>query len=76
MDPKPPTALKRYLKERGVTLNALAVKLGIDRGHLSHIVNGWATRSTTHRWAPLIAEALGVPVPVIFPDLEQEEVLQ
>jgi plasmid maintenance system antidote protein VapI len=72
MNAKPPTALKRYLLEHEVTLNALAGALGLDRGHLSHIVNGWATRSTTQRWAPLIADALGVPVHVIFPDLKKE----
>ncbi len=63
------TPLKRYLRENGIKVTALAVELRLDRAHVSGIVNGWATKSTTRRWAPKIAEWLDVPLADIFPGL-------
>ena len=67
------TVLKRYLRDHGITIIALARLLSMDRVHCSSVVNGWATPATVRRWAPRVALALGVPVPAIFPDLEEEE---
>lgn len=69
-DPQDETPLKRYLIANRLTVTALAFKLGLDRAYVSVIVNGWATRATVRRWAPLIAGVLGVPVATVFPDLE------
>lgn len=64
------TAVKRYMKRKGVTIVDLAGRLDLDRTYLSTIVNGWATPTTLRRWAPRIAEALNAEVHVLFPDLE------
>ncbi len=65
------TVVKRYLRDHGVTIIGLAAALSMDRVHLSSVINGWATPATVRRWAPRIAAALGVPVPTLFPDLEE-----
>src|SRR5688572_23922788 len=66
------TVLQRYMRTKGIQVNALAAELGVDRTYLSTIVNGWATRSAMQRWAPRIAEALGEPVATLFPRPEKK----
>lgn len=64
------TPLKRYLTENKIKIVWLAKEIGLTTENLSKIINGWATESTERRWAPVIAEKLGVPVSYLFPELE------
>lgn len=63
------TPLKRALEERGITVSELATRFDMDRSYMSYIVNGRAPSAVTARWAPRIAEVLGVPVGELFPQL-------
>ena len=56
--------LKEILKDRGESITAFALKVGITQANMSNIVNGKSspTLDTLER----IASALNVPIPELF----------
>lgn len=52
------------LDEKGVKRAWLARKAGVSRGHMTHIING--KRTVNEETAGLIAEALGLPLFLLF----------
>jgi transcriptional regulator with XRE-family HTH domain len=47
MTPPDPSAIRQLLVERGISTAALALHLGVDRGHLHRILNGQRLGSTS-----------------------------
>jgi len=54
--------IKEVIKEKGLTINALSERMGINRVNLSNSINGNPTLETLEK----IANALGVPLTELF----------
>lgn len=57
-----PLRIKEVIKEKGMTVNSLAEKMGINRVGLSNHINGNPSVEVLER----IADAIGVPVTDLF----------
>lgn len=70
------TPLQKELRRQGRKQKWLAEQLGIDPSYLSRLLRGWVPRDTLKRYAPRIAELLGVPMEQLFPQLKEVGAVQ
>ena len=64
------TRLKDVVDEKGLKVVWIAKRIGLSRQIVSEIMNGWASERTVRKWGPRIAEVVGEPVEVLFPELD------
>lgn len=67
-----PTPLGEALRQRGLTIAWLQDQLHLSRSFADQLVWGRAGQKAMRKWAPRIAELLGMPVSELFPALKEE----
>jgi len=63
-----PAKVRRYLVAAGLSITALAVRLGRSKGHMSEIENRERTRSASPELLAAIAAELGCEITDLMPD--------
>ena len=66
--------LPRLLRDRGLTLRALARAAGVDHGHLSRVLRHERAKTAGPDLAGRVAEALGLPRD-FFPEYRESAVI-
>ena len=69
--PKSPAQIALY--RRGISRTQLAAELDITTSFLQDLITGQRGAKSLHEYAPRIAEATGIPIEELFPDLVVEE---
>ncbi len=61
-----PWEINEALHKKGLNQAAIARAIGVTPGHVSFVINGWTVSRRVHM---AIAEAIGMDVKQIWPDL-------